>query len=117
MDEQGDMINSIEIEEVLSIEKEILEEEERNEKGEEKEEGKEDMKESYENMEEKEVNEAEESQVHGIAGLQNTLEHWPDLASATRVRPSLPRKSKTMHRVVKEKPGNQGKKSNLNPSQ
>lgn len=108
VDEKGDMINPIEVEEVLSIEEVVIEEEKETEEN----------KKEEENADKKErKQEANEgSQDQNIAGL-NSKDHWPDLASATRVRPSLPRKSKTLHKVVPEKPGHRGNKSTTNPSQ
>lgn len=53
-----------------------------------------------------------------IAGI----DHWPDLA-ANIIRPSLPRRSKTMHKVIPDKtmqrgtPGKHGKGSNKNSLQ
>lgn len=70
------------------------------------------MDEKSDNKEKGEEKDTEDSQNQDIAGVQNTQEHWPDLASATRIRPSLPRRSKAMHRVVLEIPGNLGKKGN-----
>lgn len=57
-----------------------------------------------------------DSLVKSIAGI----EHWPDLAANT-IRPSLPRRSKTMHKIVKNMQGGMlekvGKGSNKNLSQ
>lgn len=51
-----------------------------------------------------------ENMSQGIAGIQVTQENWPDLASATKIRPSLPRRSKAMHRVVPATAGNMEKR-------
>lgn len=63
------------------------------------------MDEKSDKKEKGEEKDTEDNQNQGIVGIQNTQEHWPDLASATRIRPSLPRRSKAMHRVVPEIPG------------
>lgn len=56
----------------------------------------------------------EEDNIAVIAGI----EHWPDL-TANSIRPSLPRKSKTLHKIVPDKSrqgGTPGKKRNKNSS-
>lgn len=88
VDEKGDSINLIEIEEILSIEEEKIEEEEegnaRAEKVEDEKkevaEGKPDERKGEEEKEEGNI--AEGSLIQGIAGVQNTQEHWSELASA-----------------------------------
>ncbi|KAL0650745.1 hypothetical protein Bca4012_093436 [Brassica carinata] len=105
VDEKGDVINVVETEEILSVVEEILEEgvdterviEENKEK--EKEDIDTERKENDCEMQ-KEGNKFEENQNQGIAGIQISQENWPDLASASKIRPSLPRRSKTLHRAV-----------------
>ncbi|KAH0863341.1 hypothetical protein HID58_080552 [Brassica napus] len=100
VDEKGDVINVVETEEILSVVEEILEEgvdterviEENKEK--EKEDIDAERKENDCEMQ-KEGNKFEENQNQGIAGIQISQENWPDLASASKIRPSLPRRSKT----------------------
>ncbi|KAG2256342.1 hypothetical protein Bca52824_075636 [Brassica carinata] len=118
VDEKGDVINVVETEEILSVVEEIMEEgvdterviEENKEK--EKEDIDAERKENDCEMQ-KEENKFEENQNQGIAGIQITQENWPDLASASKIRPSLPRRSKTLHRAVQvpESFGNMGKRS------
>lgn len=106
VDENGDKIKPIEMEKVLSIEecnggKNVTEEV--------------GIEEQTGGMNgNKEVR--EENQKRDIAGL-DSKEHWPDLASATKIRPSLPRRSKTLHKVIPEKPGQLGKRNPTNLSQ
>lgn len=106
-------IPNAEIEEILNAEIEEIPSvvEEKMEKDTEREKDKEKKEESNEEKMDSE-DDSKESQHQGIAGIKNTLENWPDLASASKIRPSLPRKSKTLHRVVQvpEKPGNRGTK-------
>ncbi|WZZ79471.1 hypothetical protein YC2023_100043 [Brassica napus] len=98
---------SVETEEILSVVEEIMEEgvdterviEENKEK--EKEDIDAERKENDCEMQ-KEENKFEENQNQGIAGIQITQENWPDLASASKIRPSLPRRSKTLHRACGE---------------
>lgn len=114
VDESGDRISPIEIEEILSVEEEVIEEESTDE-GETKiieVVGDENKKEKV-TIEEK-IGEVKQT-VSGIADIQNNLEHWPDLGAS--LRPSLPRKSKTQHKVIpeipapKHTPGKPGKRS------
>lgn len=117
IDETGDMIKSKEMEENSNIE-------EANTKVGEK--SKEKAKEvSEENKDEEEMGEINEKEIvsvgnqkQDIAGLNSeSVEHWPDLASATRIRPSLPRRSKALHKVIPEKPGQLGKRNPTHISQ
>ncbi|KAL0650736.1 hypothetical protein Bca4012_093427 [Brassica carinata] len=120
VDEKGDVINVVETEEILSVVEEIMEEgvdterviEENKEK--EKEDIDAERKENDCEMQ-KEENKFEENQNQGIAGIQITQENWPDLASASKIRPSLPRRSKTLHRAVQvpESFGNMGKRNTV----
>lgn len=115
VNEEGELGNQVEYEEVLSVVEEIITEENAVEKvgnDDEKEvEGEENMEENTNEIDgEKEVNSNDQA-VKSIAGI----EHWPDLATTTR--PSLPRLSKTMHKVVPDKTmqrGVQGKHGKRN---
>lgn len=108
VDEKGDAINPIEIEEILSIEEEVV-----VEKDEEIIRLNEESQEKVIEMEKITEAEGDKQTVKSIAGI----EHWPDLASNT-LRPSLPRKSKTQHKFISEKstkrdtPGKAGKGDN-----
>lgn len=118
MDEKGDSMHNVEFEEIISVEEETIVEgingelssEGEDKRNEELESGKE-MKEDS-NMKK---GSEEENTTKSIAGI----EHWPDLTAT--LRPSLPRKSKTMHKFVSDKaqggsPGKVGK-SHKNSSQ
>lgn len=98
--EKEEMEEIVEIEEILSIEEEIIEEV-NNKKDEEQEGFKKGADEST-NEGNAEKRSVVGIQNQGIAGIQNTQENWPDLASASKLRPSLPRRSKTLHRVISE---------------
>ncbi|WZZ54471.1 hypothetical protein YC2023_054578 [Brassica napus] len=104
VDEKGDSIIEVESEEILSVVKEIVEENVSIIKGKEAEaiEERGIADENKGEVEGEKENKEAESQNQGIAGIPVTQEDWPDLASASKIRPSLPRRSKTMHRVVPE---------------
>lgn len=113
VDEKGDSIIEVESEEILSVVKEIVEENVSIIKGKEAEaiEERGIADENKGEVEGEKENKEAESQNQGIAGIPVTQEDWPDLASASKIRPSLPRRSKTMHRVVPETTGNMGKRN------
>ncbi|KAL0898319.1 hypothetical protein Bca101_082280 [Brassica carinata] len=113
VDEKGDEISVIETEEILSIVEETLEKDTNAEKTMEEKEEKEDAerKEAENEKDQEEGTNEGKYQNQGIAGIQITQENWPDLASASKIRPSLPRRSKTMHRTVPvPEYGNMGKR-------
>lgn len=111
VNEEGDGINLVEYEEVVSVEEEII-----------KEGNTEDINNEIVGTEVNdedavvvhEKKDQEEDNIAVIAGI----EHWPDL-TANSIRPSLPRKSKTLHKIVPDKSrqgGTPGKKRNKNSS-
>lgn len=110
------MVTDVEFEEILNVTEEIIEEEVGKTKEKDKED-KEELEINDGNMEmngtkeQTEVNIAAENQNQGVAGIQNTQENWPDLASASKIRPSLQRKAKMMHRVISKPDGNKGNRN------
>lgn len=116
VNEKGEMVTDVEFEEILNVTEEIIEEEVGKTKEKDKED-KEELEINDGNMEmngtkeQTEVNIAAENQNQGVAGIQNTQENWPDLASASKIRPSLQRKAKMMHRVISKPDGNKGNRN------
>lgn len=97
VDENGETINQVDYEEILSIEEEVVTVEFT------------DGRVVEEKSVPKELKNSEEGDTRG----QNTkviagIEHWPDLGSNT-TRPILPRKAKTMHKTIAMKEGTPGK--------
>lgn len=134
VDEKGESVNLVEYEEILSIEEEILVEETNEESSKEVSEEVsnevnkevavqvENEEELDQDKSESEMKEAKDEKSNQAATSIAGIEHWPDLATNS-IRPSLPRRSKTLHKVVPDKisqkgtPGKQGKVNNKISSQ
>ena len=103
VDEKGDGVNQVEYEDIISVEEEIVIEETEDEVCKE-ENKKEEVEASNDIMEDTNGREApEEGNKSGKAGKSVAgIEHWSDL-TANSIRPSLPRRSKMMHKIVPDK--------------
>lgn len=105
VDDKGDAVNQVEFEEILRIEEEIIvekaNEEVRKEDtikvSEDGEEGKDKTIGGKSGMKETKEDNKNDQIGKSIAGI----EHWPDLENS--IRRSLPKRSKTMHKIVPDK--------------
>lgn len=105
VDDKGDAVNQVEFEEILRIEEEIIvekaNEEVRKEDtikvSEDGEEGKDETIGGKSGMKETKEDNKNDQIGKSIAGIQ----HWPDLENS--IRRSLPKRSKTMHKIVPDK--------------